>query len=395
MSDQLSQYTPEFVSSALRVLYLQHYCQLVAFMITFYDHALTFDKEVELIWNKSWSKSKVFYLLCRYVGNLLIIWETFVYLYQRPSHLFCVWSVRSVAYLAVICTLITQLIMRFRIQALYNNHRLLSKVLFGVLIGEIVSLTTIGLVSMQKMEITSEPLPGIYQCTQVKFPSWSWVFWLPMLFFDTLLFILAIGIVVRSWRQLRRERLGTANFQFGSSLITILLRDNFGYFFFAFGAYLFTTIIWLTAETRYFSIPAAFSFSITTVLGCRLILNLCDAYHNPLNQSSRGNSEWDTRLKWEVNHQHLVASNHSSIKFAPTPETSGHTTARSVGVSVTFEVSRSTMTKYDEIEEAMELSMFSQTLRKEPEGLEDAVPDDRLGQETRSSDLHIDFASHV
>ncbi|KAF5355821.1 hypothetical protein D9756_003681 [Leucocoprinus leucothites] len=50
MSDQLSQYTPEFVSSALRVLYLQHYCQLVAFMITFYDHALTFDKEVELIW---------------------------------------------------------------------------------------------------------------------------------------------------------------------------------------------------------------------------------------------------------------------------------------------------------------------------------------------------------
>lgn len=62
---------------------------------------------------------------------------------------------------------------------------------------------------------------------------------------------------------------------------------------------------------------------------------------------------------------------------------------------MTFEVSRSTMTKYDEIEEAMELSMFSQTLRKEPEGLEDAVPDDRLGQETRSSDLHIDFASHV
>ncbi|KAJ3561652.1 hypothetical protein NP233_g10064 [Leucocoprinus birnbaumii] len=367
MSDQ---YTREYVASALNVLYLQHYCQLIALIITFYDHALTFDKEVELIWKKRWSKSRVFYLLCRYVGNILITWETFG-----------VWSVRSVAYLAVVCTLITQLIMRFRIQALYNNNQSLSRVLFGVMIGEIITLTTIGLVSMQKMEVTSEPLPGIYQCTQVKFPSWSWLFWLPILFFDSLLFGLAIGIVIQSWRQLRREKL--SKLSLGSSLMAILLRDNFGYFFFAFGIYLLTTIIWTTAETRYFSIPAGFSFSITTVLGSRLILNLCDAYYSPLNESSRGTSEWDTRLNWEIN---LAAAENASIKFASSPEGCGHRGVRNVEVNVTFEISHSTMSKAD-VEEGMELSTFSQTLAKED--LEDIHSGHR--QETRSSDLHIEF----
>lgn len=30
-------------------------------------------------------------------------------------------------------------------------------------------------------------------------------------------------------------------------------------------------------------------------MGCRLILNLCDAYHNPRGYVTRGATEWDTK----------------------------------------------------------------------------------------------------
>lgn len=230
--------------------------------------------------------------------------------------------------------------MQFRIQALYNSD-LLSKFLFAVFIGEIVGLVTLGFLAMQGMEgiahcflyqmqkwiwmsavSYSRTFPGIKQCTCIKFPSYSFMFWVPILFFDTLLFFLAVGIVFKNWRRVPQGSLFERG---GPSLVTILLRDNIGYFFLwvsvlhlrleplssiqgdsAFGIYLTTTVIWLSAETRYFSIPACFSYSITTVLGCRLVLNLCDAYHNPPSYISRGKSEWDTRPDWGFNARNSV-----------------------------------------------------------------------------------------
>jgi hypothetical protein len=53
------------------------------------------------------------------------------------------------------------------------------------------------------------------------------MFWVPILFFDTLLFLLALGIVFRNWRQLPQ---GPIFGRRGPSPVTILLRDNFGYF---------------------------------------------------------------------------------------------------------------------------------------------------------------------
>ncbi|KAF9451439.1 hypothetical protein P691DRAFT_757271 [Macrolepiota fuliginosa MF-IS2] len=40
----------ELVITAVKVVYLQHYCQLAGSVITFYDHFLNFNKELELVW---------------------------------------------------------------------------------------------------------------------------------------------------------------------------------------------------------------------------------------------------------------------------------------------------------------------------------------------------------
>jgi len=34
-------------------------------------------------------------------------------------------------------------------------------------------------------------------------------------------------------------------------------------------------------KPRYWSIPSVFAYSMTITLACRLILNLCDAFHHP------------------------------------------------------------------------------------------------------------------
>ncbi|KAJ3561653.1 hypothetical protein NP233_g10065 [Leucocoprinus birnbaumii] len=241
---------------------------------------------------------------CRYLGDVLILWDTLG-----------VWGVRTIAGLAVCSTCITQLIMQFRIQALYKN-KLLTNLLFAIFLGEIVGLAILGLFMVKGLEITAEPLPGIHQCTPIRFPPYSFVFWIPILLIDSLLFALALGVVLRNWRQLRRAELA----RMGPSLVTILLRDNLGIRTSAFGTCLLTAIVWMTAQTQYFNLPACLTYSITTVLGCRLILNLCDAYHNPSSYMTRGTSEWDTRPKW--NHKPKTDHRESPIRFAQNPKLS-------------------------------------------------------------------------
>lgn len=40
-------------------------------------------------------------------------------------------------------------------------------------------------------------------------------------------------------------------------------------------------MVWLVAGAQYFLIPAMLSCSLTTIMGCRFILNLFQAFHEP------------------------------------------------------------------------------------------------------------------
>ncbi|KAF9451442.1 hypothetical protein P691DRAFT_787091 [Macrolepiota fuliginosa MF-IS2] len=285
----------ELVSTTVQVLYLQRYSQFIALTITFYDHFTTLDKESQ---KQRWSKSKVLYLMVPFPlpgpsdHDPGLNWVVFAVLAIGFS---CVWGTRALTVIGFI--------LQFRIQALYGS-RLLERCLTVVFTCGVICLATVGFLAVDGMEVTSEPVPGIYQCTFVKLPSYAFAFWLPILVFDSLLFLLAVGVVIKNWRLLSPDWVY-------QSLIAIVLRDNFGYFFFAFAIYLATTVVWLKAETRYFSIPASFSYCVITIMGCRLILNLCDAYHNP-DSRTRGTSEWNSRLPWEY-------STSGSIKFVAHP----------------------------------------------------------------------------
>ncbi|KAG2003050.1 hypothetical protein CC2G_003683 [Coprinopsis cinerea AmutBmut pab1-1] len=61
---------------------LQHieytrYAQLASSSIIIYDHLVTFDSEVELIWKANWSKGKVLFILNRYYSLASVIFNNY------------------------------------------------------------------------------------------------------------------------------------------------------------------------------------------------------------------------------------------------------------------------------------------------------------------------------
>jgi len=64
-------------------------CQLVSTIVALYDHLITFEQEVQLVWNKPWSIAKVLFLWIRYFGSLFLLIEALVFFIKPPSIQFC------------------------------------------------------------------------------------------------------------------------------------------------------------------------------------------------------------------------------------------------------------------------------------------------------------------
>jgi hypothetical protein len=60
----------------------------------------------------------------------------------------------------------------------------------------------------------------------------------------------------------------------------------------AFASYIVTAVTWLVANPRYFTVPGSFTCAFTTIMGCRLILNLCRVYYHAIDVNVRPQSIW-------------------------------------------------------------------------------------------------------
>ncbi|KIJ62719.1 hypothetical protein HYDPIDRAFT_41847 [Hydnomerulius pinastri MD-312] len=59
----------EYISD-VHVAQLTRMCQMAPYVVMLYDHLLTFDQEVELVWKRSWTLSTVLYVILRYAGGM-------------------------------------------------------------------------------------------------------------------------------------------------------------------------------------------------------------------------------------------------------------------------------------------------------------------------------------
>jgi len=184
---------------------------------------------------------------------------------------------------SMVVILITQVIMQLRIKAMYG--KIMTKIITIFWIVEVMAVLGLGIASLVAINVTPYTVANTRVCNPTYLPRFAFFFWVPIIIFETFLFSLAFRMAYYNYLEIGSWR--------GISIFHVILRDNFIFFVFAFASYIVTAVIWLAANPRYFTVPGAFTCAFTTIMGCRLILNLCQVYHVPDDISTtRSQSIW-------------------------------------------------------------------------------------------------------
>ncbi|KAF8803857.1 hypothetical protein BYT27DRAFT_7195192 [Phlegmacium glaucopus] len=277
---------------------LIHFCQRKLMLPSLFS--LMFDLEVEYIWKRRWSNFKILFILARYFGDLLLI---------------CDVGFKFVGTGSMVIILITQVIMQLRIKAMYGN--IMSRLITTFWILEVMAVVALGVASLVVIDVTPYTLEGSRMCNPTYLPPFAFLFWVPIIVFETFLVALAFRMAYYNYLEIGSWR--------GVSIFHVVLRDNFIFFIFAFASYLVTAMTWLTANPRYFTVPGSFTCSLTSVMGCRLILNLCRVYYAPKDVGVRPRSIWAAshgiRFKPPVSNSTGVSSENCAMESNPSSTT--------------------------------------------------------------------------
>ncbi|KAH6912801.1 hypothetical protein BKA70DRAFT_1531173 [Coprinopsis sp. MPI-PUGE-AT-0042] len=258
--------------------------------VVFYDHITSFEREVELVWSQEWSLVNGLYLFNRYFGDAVFIhgssriWASGKVLDQVIS---------TTTFLAVSRSdrALRSIVVK-RIVCMYGNSKKVLWVLLTAMAVLVVYSTVMtGLVSNAPSLVIRIPSTNIFEtCVPAgEIEQWYWSFLFFTLTFDTLVFGLALyrGIVlIRERNETRRHQerdsaIGRA-WRMRGDFVGVLVRDSvlfplIGVFIQVFCILAWSGVLPLVA----FQIVLIFAAAAWPTLGCRLILNLREAYHKP------------------------------------------------------------------------------------------------------------------
>ncbi|KAF9468869.1 hypothetical protein BDZ94DRAFT_548070 [Collybia nuda] len=250
-------------------------CQLVPTIVTLYDHLITFDQEVELVWNKPWTIAKVLFFWNRYFGTFFLLAEAVVFSIKPSSDQVCrdwffiqgwstaliIWSMQST--------------MLFRTFAMFRRNRFVIISCIICYAIEVCTMVVIMILSFQFIDAINEPFPGIFICTPYNVPRYMYAFWLPIVVFDCVLFGLAL------WAGTQHVKVLHGLNSPRSSMWEVLLKDSLLYFSVTLTTYITSAVVWLVVPAHWLELPQGFSIAGTCVMGVRLVLNLRKAYYMP------------------------------------------------------------------------------------------------------------------
>jgi len=101
------------------------------FSMLIYDHLITIDNEVNLIWRKPKSVVTAIFLLNRYIPPCILIVDTYDKLSPTGhSAMFCKAWILLQSYLTIICYVSIHAVVAIRVNAIHNGQRLVRKILW-------------------------------------------------------------------------------------------------------------------------------------------------------------------------------------------------------------------------------------------------------------------------
>ncbi|CAA7268893.1 unnamed protein product [Cyclocybe aegerita] len=261
------------IIKGLQDIKTSHYSQLSSTSIILFDHLITFDQEVNLIWDSSWSLGKVLFLLNRYYTLAATIINNYAFftptltdaLDDNLGLRFFNWQ----GWTGLIGCMLAEGILQIRLYALYSLNK---KVLVLMLSLFIISSATSGWImgsALSKISARAIELPrGGKFCVPSGVSDTFYTFWIPMLAYEFLLCMLAL---IRGFQTFKTNG---SLFQSGRQLVGILVRDSVLYFLVICSTYLTCMLVWLLAPTSLLEVPVGFSVAMSCVLANRVVLNV-------------------------------------------------------------------------------------------------------------------------
>ncbi|KDQ58849.1 hypothetical protein JAAARDRAFT_646134 [Jaapia argillacea MUCL 33604] len=243
--------------------------QLSGTIVTIYDHSILFDREVELIWERPGIIAKTFFFLIRYCGDCIIITILIPFLTKATSD-----SVSHSRFLlqtwgTVIPVWIVQVIMQFRVYALYNRAKWVLALTFTCFVTQL-AMVIVFLASYRDVQLIVIKLDPWTACVPTRMSPDAVGPWISAMAFEGILFFLVLYKTVIHLLRLNHPL--TRN-----SVTEVLLRDNIFYFFVVFSIYCLTVLAWYTFPIIWIEIFSNLNVAATCVLGSRLILNIREA----------------------------------------------------------------------------------------------------------------------
>ncbi|KDR66288.1 hypothetical protein GALMADRAFT_273672 [Galerina marginata CBS 339.88] len=248
---------------------ITRYAQLATGSIIIFDHLITFDEEVTLVWSSAWSITKVLFLTTRYYVLTAMIFDNYAFfvptLTDSVGHQFLRWQ----GWTGLFVGMMTQGTLQIRIYAI---HLLDKKILALMLVCFTASSATSAWVLGRALSsFTASAIPvseGLF-CVATTWSPHFYTFWIPTLCFESLLCFLAL---LRGLRMLKFA--GFSFYQNRQELMGVLIRDSVLYFL-TVGATYFICIIFLAlAAPAFWELPVGFSVAFPSILANRMVLNI-------------------------------------------------------------------------------------------------------------------------
>ncbi|PPQ86939.1 hypothetical protein CVT25_009825 [Psilocybe cyanescens] len=171
--------------------------------------------------------------------------------------------------------------MIYRVSCMYGHNRQIIAVLAIAFICELTSMIISQSIANNIHQAVPDPAPGVHICKQDSFPSWAYSIWVPIVFYETVMLILAGAMGISYYKSDRRRVLQDISQSSSPSLLYILVRDSITFPLIGFVICIVNLISWAAFPYLVAQMTFPFALFFPCILGSHLVINLREAYYQP------------------------------------------------------------------------------------------------------------------
>jgi len=236
--------------------------------IIVYDHLITLDQEIDLVWYAPWTMGKILFFLNRYYPLCIVVFNQYTLFTINLTDELCMAWLRWQGWTGLATCMVAEIILQLRLYALYFLDKKVLLFMVISFLGTSACAAAIMGEVLSNFTVQSHIIPGFPFCIPIKVPNYLFSFWIPILAFESILCGMAL------FRGFQAFRYRHSVFQSGRHLVTLLLRDSIIYYLIIFVTILTNLLVWSTGQVGLIEIPVGFTVAMSCVMGNRLILNV-------------------------------------------------------------------------------------------------------------------------